>query len=321
MADDPNAAPSNDPPADPPPGAPPADPPADPPGGPNGATLGDEPGAGDDLSGAATWPEDWRTRFAGSDEADLKTLNRYKTPDGVWKGLKSLRQKMSGGEYARTKPQTDDPEILKAWRAEVGVPETPEGYLENLPEGLAVPPEDQPLVDLYVEEMHAEGVPPPHVHKGLAWYYKAQERMAEERAEADKTHRARAEDDLRSEWGPEFRGNMNGVHALFDGYAGEGLREMLFSARMDDGTLLGDHPEVLKFLANVSAEINPQGTVTPVPGTNAAQSIAQEIAALELEMKDSKGKAGPGAYWNSPDKQARLRELYELQERMKGRAA
>ena len=80
--------------------------------------------------------------------------------------------------------------------------------------------------------------------------------------------------------------------------------------------MLGNDTEMLRFLVDMSREINPHGTVTPVAGKTQAQSLAAEIEKLETEMHDTKARSGPDSYWNSPAKQARYRELIEIDEKM-----
>ena len=262
----------------------------------------------------AAWREDWRDAFAGSNKDDLKMLNRYKDPSGVWKAFKSLRSKMDGGEYKRRMPEGDDEEAIKQWRAEAGIPETADAYLENLPQDLQVEEDDKPYLDAYFKQMHARGVPVEDAQAGLQAYYEIQASEIEQRLEQDRVNQQRFEDELRSEWGPEYRANMNSIHNLLDTHGPEGLKEALFAARLEDGTPLGDFPPFLQLLAGVSREINPYGTVTPIVGQSASQTIADEIRQLEKESADTKGREFD--YWSNPGKQQRLRELYEMQERM-----
>lgn len=284
---------------------------------PEPKTIADDPGEG--LPGAATWPEDWRQRFAGKNDDNLKTLNRFKSPEGLYKSYESLRQRMSSGEFTRTKPDTEDADAMKAWREEAGVPETPEGYMEKLGE-LEVPPEDQPHIDKYLERMHAEGASPKHVQDGLDWYYETQRQLADERATADKQYHVQSEEELRSEWGPEFLGNINNMKAMLSTYGAEELGAEIMTARTDDGTLVGDHTEFLRMMVNIASEINPNGIVTPSVGEDRMGSIKTRKAELETEMGDTKARNSPDSYWNNNAKQEEYRKLLELEERYKGAA-
>jgi hypothetical protein len=312
-----SSPPTNDPPPqDPPANAPNDPPPADPPTNGRDQSLG-AGGGGDDPPQAvpATWPEDWRERLAGDDETDLKTLRRWKDPANLWKQNKSLRSRMDSGEFRRNMPEGADEEALKAWRAEVGVPETPDGYKESLPKELEIEDDDVRFLDEYFNRMHARGVSTADVQEGVAAYYDMMAQAAEEVVGEDRTYRKTAEDELRSDWGPEYRANMNAIASLLSNHAPDGLREVLFSARGENGRLLGDNPQVLQFLADVSRQIDPYGTVTPAGDASVAQSIDDEIAKYELEMKDTKAREHD--YWHNPVKQSRYRELLEMRDRYK----
>lgn len=273
-------------------------------------------GDGDDLpvSPQSVWPDDWREQFAGKDEAALKQLKRYKDPGTVFKAHQALRTKMDSGEYMRSKPDTDDEDVLKAWRAEVGVPEKPEDYLDDI----EIAEDDREHVNKYLERMHAAGASKAHVQDGLQWYNELQNSYAEERAELDRGFRKESEDTLRSEWGPEYRPNLNGMHGLIDQYAPEGFKEKLFSARLADGTPLGDDPDALRFLVGLAREINPFGTVTPKEGETQMQSIEEEIAILEKEMADTKDKNSD--YYHNEAKQQRYRDLIDIRDNARKRA-
>ena len=277
-------------------------------------SLGEGGGSQVETPAPSTWPEDWRQRFAGSDEKLLKRLNRYKDPSNIVKSWLSAEQKLSSGEYRKAKPETDDEEAIKAWREEVGIPETHEGYFENLSEDFQVDEKDKPYVEGYFKRMHELGVPPKEASEGLKVYYSMLNEAQEKRAETDRQFRAEAEDKLRSEWGPEYRANLNAMHSLFDTHGPEGLRELLFTARMADGTPLGDHPDVLQFLAGVSRELNPFGTVTPNDGQTQSQTVQKRLAELRAEMNDTRGN-DPEGYWKSEAKQAEFRRLLELEEK------
>ncbi len=295
-----------------------ASPPATAPDG--GGTIAEDTGE-DDVApeSPANWPTNWREVAAGGDKKTEQYLNRYNSPANVVKALMATRQKISSGEMLKAKPDGEDEAALNEWRAQAGIPEKPGGYLDKLPDGLVIGEGDEARVESFLAKMHAADVPPGHVHESLKWYYELQEQQAAEQAETDRTSRAQNDDTLRSEWGPEYRANLNGIHALLATHGNEELTERLFSSRFADGLPLGNDPVFLGFLSAVSREMNPHGTVVPNTGETVMQTINSELAQLQTEMADTKGP-----YWNGPEsesKQARLRELYEMQDKHKGRAA
>ena len=76
----------------------------------------------------ATWPDDWRGRLAGKDADALKRLNRFQSPEGVYKSWRSLEQRLSAGEIKSALPKDASDEQVAEWRKENGLPEKPDGY-------------------------------------------------------------------------------------------------------------------------------------------------------------------------------------------------
>ena len=268
--------------------------------------------------------ENWRDVMAGGDAKTVQYLSRYASPANVAKALLAMRQKMDAGEIIRSKPEGDpnDPAIKQAlneWRAQANVPQTPEGYLEKVPDGLVFGEADKPILTDFLKDMHGKDAPPAYVHAALQWYKAREQQTIADRAEADKQGRTQSEDALRSKWGPDYRGNMNGAASLFTTYGSKDLATRFFSARMADGTPLGDDPATLEMLVAISRELNPSGTVVPAPGQTTMQSITSELAQLRIEMSDTKGKQYD--YWKNEAKQARFRELVQVEEKIKSRAA
>jgi hypothetical protein len=259
---------------------------------------------------AEGWPEDWRARMAGDDERLLRRLERFPHPGGVLQSFLSLEQKMSSGA-ARPMPEADaDPEDWAAWRAENGLPESPDGYLDKLPGGLVAGEADRPMLNAFAERMHGLNAPPEVVGEAVAWYYDQVEEQIAERARTDAAFRAEADAALRREWGGRYRANLNALNGLLD-TAPEGVKANLFGARLADGRPLGDHPEVLRFLVRLANEVNPAGTVAPSGGTTAQRTLADEMAGIEKLMADRHSD-----YWRDDALQARYRELIEARDRL-----
>ena len=281
----------------------------------------DDAGGGDTAGEEGTWPANWRDIMAGGDDKSLRRLNRFANPVNLYKSWASAQQKIGSGELLRSKPQGEEvtDEQLNQWRGEAGIPSTPEGYLEKLPGGLVIGEHDQPIVDDFIKAMHDADSPPEYVHQALQWHYAYQDKMEAERAQLDADIHVKAEDELRADYGPEYTPNLNNVRNMFDTYGAPGLLEEFFSARMADGTLLGDHVGVLRLFVDLSREINPVGFVSPAEGKTAVETIAEEKRQLEALMADDHS-----AYWKGPEakvKQARYRELLEMEERYNSRAA
>lgn len=278
-------------------------------------------GSSDDtvLDAASTWPEDWRQRFAGSDEKLLKRLNRFTSPENVWKSYRSLEQKLNSGEYKRNMPDGANEEALAKWRAEVGVPETPEGYYSDLPEGLNITDEDKAVLDRVMAKAHEKGTTSSEIGAIVEEYYTAQAEEAAARLEKDAERRIETEDELHMEWGPEYRINMNAINVWASNPENAGIVDMLVAARDSDGNRLGDNPDLMKWLAQKARTEMTDGEiyVPSQPGLTRLQSVQSEIRELESMMQNTRGE-----YWSGPksaEYQRRYGELLQAEERMRNR--
>lgn len=257
------------------------------------------------------WPDQWRQTIAGSDEKELKQLERYASPVDIWKKARSFEQRLSSGELRAVTPfpEKGTPEQQTAWRAENGVPDSPDKYQLSLADGLVVGEEDKPIIDSFLKSAHGTHMPPAFANAAVQWYFDFQEQAAEQRAVKDREIAERGTDELRNEWGQDYRPNLNGVHALLDS-APEGIKDMFLGGRMADGTPIGSHPGMLKWLAGVSRQLNPVATLIPGSGNN-PDAIGNEIAAIEKTMRENRG-----AYNADEKMQQRYRDLITAREQL-----
>ena len=239
------------------------------------------------------WSESWRKDWAGEDKGKLDRLSRYTSPNAAFDALMSAQQKISSGDYKEVidfpGEGTDDEK--SKWRSENGIPESAEKY------------------DLEYDSLKAvafeNNLKPEAAKVALDWH-EAQQKAADDAiAETDQKDTEDTEDALRSEWGNEYRVNMNKIHGLLDG-AEEGIKEQLMGARLGDGTMLGSNPAVLKFLADLALIQNPTTTLVPAGG--------DLQGSLDAELKDLQGLMAnkQSDYWKGPKaeaNQARVREL------------
>lgn len=279
-------------------------------------------GAADDAPAAAPadWPEGWRVKLAGDDVKFAKRLERMQSPADLAKAYRALEVKMSSGEVKAALDKDATPEQVAAWRKDNGIPETPDGYLAALPDGIVLGDEDKPFAAEFAAKMHDLNAPPAVVAQAIAWDRQRQEKAAEERAIADKAFQTEAGDALRAEWGAEFRGNINAIGNMLEATNpgedanGRSFKDLLLGARLADGSVLGDNPLALKWMARMSAEMNPAGTVVPGVGGSQASSVADEIAEIEGKMRTDRA-----AYNKDTKMQERLRQLYGAQEKLDAR--
>jgi hypothetical protein len=148
------------------------------------------------------------------------------------------------------------------------------------------------------------------VSTALDWYFAQAGEQAAALDEADEAFRHEAEAELRESFGPGYRRQTNAIGALFaaapggsDVGDGNSLFARLMGGRMADGSIIGNDPDMVRFLARLAREINPAGIVTE-GGNEAGKGEAAEIAAIEALMRKDRR-----AYDRDPQMQARYREL------------
>lgn len=304
---DPSLPPAADPvsaPATPAPAAPAA-------GDPPPATAPSPAAPPSDPAPPADDGSQWREKLAGGDEKLQKLASRYTSPKAVLEALAAAQGKIRSGTV-KPPPKADAPaEEVAAWRAENGIPDEPTGYKLELPDGLVLGEADKPVADSFIARMHAKNAPPELVSEAVGWYLSQQEEMLAARDAFDEAAASKAEETLREEYGRQYKPLVAAATQLIP----EGIREAFLDARLDTGERVGNNAQVIRWLAQVAAELNPQATVVPGSGTNAAQAIESELIELKKMMGDHNS-----AYWKGPEadkNQARYRELVAVQSRIK----
>lgn len=284
-----------------------ATPPADPASGalpiPDPATPPADPAAAEPKG---DWPEDWRQKYAGEDSKILKRLERYASPKAAIDALFAAQARINAGDLKAALRPDATPEELSAWRQDNGIPEKAENYQLDLPNGIVVGEADRPIVDEFLKEAHATNMHPKQVNQALGWYLGKQEALMAEQAARDEEHRMLAEDDLRAEYGGEYRTTVKQAYSLLE-EAPEGLKDKILNGRTEDGTRMADDPSLIRWLVSLRRELNPVGTLVPGSGTNAVQAAEAEKAGLEKMMGDRTSD-----YWKGPNSaknQARYREI------------
>ena len=280
-------------------------------GGDAGAGKAGE-GAGDDGGKGAPankWPDTWRQELAGDNEKELKQLERYQSPKDIWNKARALEQRLSSGELRSTLPKDATPEQLTAWRAENSIPESPDKYEIKFGDG-GLPEEDRPVIDSFLTAIHGKNVNNEQAKATVDWYYAQVQRQTEEREDKDREFAKQSEDTLRSEWGNDYRPNINSIDAIID-LAPNDVKDLIRRGRLANGDPFLSNPSTMKWLAGLALQINPVTTVIPNAGANIGSAIDDEIAGIEKLMRTDRK-----AYNEDEKKQARYRELLDAKDRL-----
>lgn len=253
------------------------------PGGSSGGVDGDagDGGAGDGVGAAASlansnenyWPEDWATRMAsaipapkGEKEAKAhaeRVAAFFKTrsnPGDVLKaafGADSKISELTASMKGMVKLPGKDakPEDVAAFRKVKGVPETADKYAVYRPDGYEPTEADTEAEKTFLEAAHGMHLGQSEVDALLKTHYAIIGHQQRQQVERAKAAGEAAIEDLRAEYGRDYKANI----ALADRWLATHLAEDmgedwkgLMGLRFGDGTALGEKPGFVKAIVRLA---------------------------------------------------------------------
>ena len=256
------------------------------------------------------WPADWREKASKGDEKIAKRFSRYASPEAALEALVSAQNRISAGELKPVLGKNATPEQVAAWRAEVGIPESPDKYDVG-----QLNDTQKEAFGILFKHAHETNQTPAQVKAVATAWAEIQQRAAEARFENDKAGEKLAEDALREEWGVEFRRNWNVIDNMLSTVADAKAKDLILESRAPDGTKLGSKPEVIRALLSLALIQNPAGVVVPGSGDNPMKGVESRIAEIESMMRTNR-KAYNDPKISGPD--GEYPKLLAAREKMKG---
>ena len=272
----------------------------------------------DKVRPVGKFPDKWREAPAENDEKKLTRLSKYTSPTEVVNAMIAAQNKISEAGLKEPFPVKGTPEEQNAWRAANGVPEAPDKYELKFDDGFVIGDEDKERTDAFLKTAHALNLPTGPVKELIRWSYAQQEAEIAAQNDADKTLASAAQEQLRAEWGTDYKGIMNSIHGLLDLAGNEEVKNGILGGRLADGTPIFASPAALKWLGQLATELNPVTTLIPPGHGDIGTAIAEEIANIEKLMGNPNSD-----YWKGPkaDKmQERYRQLIEARDKQTRKA-
>lgn len=258
---------------------------------------------------------DWRKDLAGDDEKALKALERVPSQKDLLKSWLEQRALIASGKH-KDPLSADATEEQKAeYRKANNIPDKAEGYFETLPDGVVFGEADKPGVTKFLQDMHAINAPRAMVSKALEVFVAAQEEGAMLRSEQDVKARDDTAEALRTEWGPDYKVNVNAMSAFVKSNVPEADQANFLNARMGDGTPVFSHPAMVKTFAQLGRVLNPTGTTTPGGGIDKLDGIQDAIKGYEKRMANDRA-----AWFKDSKAQEHYRQLVDAREKMTKKA-
>ena len=212
-------------------------------------------------------------------------------------------QKLVGADKIPVPNKMATDEDWNAVYQRLGRPETPDGYKYELPKETKL---EESTLKAFSEEAHKLGLLPKQA-QGIINYYNSMAEAAEQSATVnEETARAEAEAELRKEYGPAYDLKIAQAKNLATSALGA---DFLRDTKLADGTILGNHPQVVRAFADLASKISEDSIVQ---GDSPSAMTIKEIDS-EIETLTQPGSA----YWDKSHINHRkavneVQKLYEL---------
>lgn len=220
-------------------------------------------------------------------------------------------KKMVGERYGVPKPDAP-PEVHAKFRAELGVPDSPDKYgvqLPALPEGLGG--WDQAKINHALAKFHAAGYTPAQVNDAIGLYAEMLVEAHDAKLAADAKSVRDAEAALAKKWGapsgPTFRRNLGLAQKALDAFLpGDNPLRAVIEGK-------GNDPHLVEFLALAGERMLEDGAIDAAEYESMTQDAVQ--AKIDAMRAD---KTNPLNDPNHPGHQAALDQYLELLRKLPG---
>ena len=187
--------------------------------------------------------------------------------------------------------------------AKLGRPESADKY--TLDAKSEVVNFDEAAIKSFAEQSHKLGLNNKQAQGILEFYKNNMEGTAQQSKIYTETAQAQAEQQLRQEWGRDFEGKVKQAGAL----AKANINPEVLDMTLQNGTRLGDHPEIIKGFAKIAGMMQEDKIVaTESENAQSVSNIEEEISSIINDRQ--------GPYWNKghPDHDKMVQQVYTLRE-------
>ena len=255
------------------------------------------------ISGGDT-PTSWKSSISEEFRND-PNIEKFTEIDALAKSYINATRMIGQDKVAVPNKNSTEDQWNEVY-SKLGRPETADKYALNIEsEAVAM---DENAIKSFAEQSHKLGLNNTQA-QGILEFYKNNMESNMQKATVDtETAQAQAETELRAEWGKEFDSNVSKASAL----AKANMNPEILDLQMQDGTRIGDHPEIIKGFAKIAGMLSEDKLVsTESESVNSMKDIQSEISAITNDTT--------GPYWNNkhPDAAKMVQQVYTLREMAK----
>lgn len=277
---------------------------------PDGGTMtGGEPAApdaGPDLGAI-------RQSLAGGDESLAKQLERYTSLEEIGKGFKNAQDLARKKQELPSLPDDATDEQFAEFRKTLGLPDEPDAYPVDFGDDFEVDDGDKALLGSFKEMLHKKAGDPRTASIAMEWYQDAVQQQKQDRAAVLAEREKETQAALRSEYGPEYDGNIAAASELMKSQMGAEKFDQMMDLRMEDGSRLQDHADFVKMMVNVGRDYYGSTAIIKGDVETTIKTLDEKIKEYsDLQMSD------PNKYASEPV-QAEVAKLYAQKEKLAAR--
>ena len=253
------------------------------------------------VSGGDTPVANWKSSISEEFRSD-PNIEKFTEIDALAKSYINATRMIGQDKVAVPNKNSTEDQWNEVY-SKLGRPESADKYALNIEsEAVAM---DENAIKSFAEQSHKLGLNNTQA-QGILEFYKNNMESNMQRATVDtETAQAQAETELRAEWGKEFDNQVAKAGAL----AKANMNPEILDLQMQDGTRIGDHPEIIKGFAKIAGMLSEDKLVsTESESVNSMKDLQSEISAITNNTD--------GPYWNSqhPDHEKMVQQVYTLRE-------
>jgi len=183
-------------------------------------------------------------------------------------------QSMIGADKVVVPGKHATPEEWSDFYAKTGRPEAPDGYEIATPEN-----GNQEMTDWFSQTAHDLGLNTRQAQELFNRYNDFADSMNSQGTIDREAFVAQTEQDLRAEYGEAFEDRLENGRAVVEEFANPEIMEM----QMSDGTMLGDHPDFIRMVAQIGEFISSRLGEDQLEGMKVSNAMTPDDAKRELE--------------------------------------
>ena len=253
------------------------------------------------VSGGDTPVANWKSSISEEFRSD-PNIEKFTEIDALAKSYINATRMIGQDKVAVPNKNSTEDQWNEVY-SKLGRPESADKYALNIEsEAVAM---DEGAIKNFAEQSHKLGLNNTQA-QGILEFYKNNMESNMQRATVDtETAQAQAETELRAEWGKEFDNQVAKAGAL----AKANMNPEILDLQMQDGTRIGDHPEIIKGFAKIAGMLSEDKLVsTESESVNSIKDLQSEISAITNDTT--------GPYWNNkhPDHAKMVQQVYTLRE-------